>query len=127
MNINILAASDWWQEFLKRGQYFDPNAPAKPGLIDMSKWNIFEKLQNTLDQILIPLKAIGEFFSYLLHPSKIFIALWNWTVEISFVLCLFVCLASVLMYIFGYKKYAKFAPLSIFIYTFIQALGSAFK
>jgi hypothetical protein len=71
------------------------------------------------------LKVIAEVFSYLLHPSKLILLLWSCTLELSFIICLLVSLASILMYIFGYKKFAKWAPISIGIYTLIQAIGSA--
>lgn len=73
------------------------------------------------------LKTIAEFFNYLMHPVKILVALWNCTLELSFIICLMVSLASILLYIFGFKKYAKWAPASVGIYTLIQAIGSALK
>lgn len=70
------------------------------------------------------LKTIAKFFDYIMHPAKVILILWNTTLQLSFIICLSICLASILLYIFGNKKYAKWAPISIGIYTLIQAIGS---
>lgn len=74
-----------------------------------------------------PLNTIATFCDYLMHPAKIAWALWSATVELSFVICLVICMGSVLLYIVGFKKYAKFAPLSVVAYTIIQCFSSALR
>lgn len=73
------------------------------------------------------LKNISNFLDYLLHPSKILMAIWDMTVSVSYVVCLFVCIGCVLLYILGHKKQAKWIPTSIGIYALLQAIGSAFR
>ena len=73
------------------------------------------------------LKNISNFLDYLMHPAKILMAIWSMTVNVSYVVCLFICIGSIFLYIFGHKKQAKWIPTSIGIYTLIQAIGSVFK
>lgn len=77
----------------------------------------------TLMGIKESLKSIAEFIDLILHPVKIFILIWNWTVEWSYIVCLLLAMFSILSYILGHKKYAKLAPTSIVIYTILQAIG----
>lgn len=72
------------------------------------------------------LDSIAKFLEYIMHPSRIFIALWNWTFAMSFWVCLFVSLFALISYLCGFKKYAKLMPFSVTIYALIQAIGSAF-
>ena len=69
------------------------------------------------------IKKIADVLDCIAHPVKILILAWNGIVDIAFPICLAVSIASVLLYIFGYKKYAKLAPLSIALYTLLQAIG----
>jgi hypothetical protein len=80
-----------------------------------------------IDQIIQPLRTIADFISYIIHPTKILWLFWHWTVGISYFICLFLCLGAVLLYIFGFKKYSKVAPISIALYVLIQAINSAVK
>lgn len=73
------------------------------------------------------IKTIAAVCEYILHPSKILIALWSCIVSISYPLCLLVCLGALLLYIFGFKKFAKWIPISLGLYVIIQAIGSAVK
>jgi len=70
--------------------------------------------------------TIGKFLNYVMHPSLILKGLWNYTVIYSFWVCMFTALIAIIMYALGFKKYAKYAPASIAIYTFIRMLASAF-
>ena len=38
------------------------------------------------------LTAISEFCNFILHPSKILLLLWNWTFELSYIVCLLISL-----------------------------------
>lgn len=69
------------------------------------------------------LKAIARFCDYITHPTKILLALWNWTIEMSFILCLGFCLFSIIMYLCGIKKFNRYIPLAIVIYTILQFIN----
>lgn len=69
------------------------------------------------------LKTISELCEYILHPTKIFLNVWNWTVDVSFWIFLIIALFSLVNYVLGIKKFAKYVPWCIGIYAFIQALG----
>lgn len=71
------------------------------------------------------IKNIGEFFYYLMHPKQVLLWLWKCIDLYCFWICLFVTLASVILYSFGFKKFAKFAPTSIALYTLIKAISVA--
>jgi len=69
---------------------------------------------------------IENFFKYVMHPSLIISGVWN-TVQIySFWVLLFMAIGSILMYGFGFKKFAKYVPFSMAAYSFIKFIGSAF-
>jgi len=72
------------------------------------------------------LKTIATFLNFIIHPSLIIKSLWAFTEVYSFWICLFVALGSMLMFGFGFKKFAKFVPFSIALYSFIKYIGSAF-
>lgn len=80
----------------------------------------------TLKRIYESLRSIIRFFDYLVHPNKILISTWNWTVKISFTLCMLISLISLLAYLLGNKKYGKCVSGSILVYTLIQAINSVF-
>jgi len=69
------------------------------------------------------LKNIGDVAFYLLHPGMIFQALWNYTVLYSFWVCMLVAIISLMLYGFGFKKCAKYAPTSIALYSLIRVLS----
>lgn len=71
------------------------------------------------------IKTIGTFLNYLMHPSWIIALLWKYTQVYAFWICLFVALASMIMYGFGFKKFAKYVPFSLAAYSFIKYVGSA--
>lgn len=77
-----------------------------------------------LDGIKESLDTIAKFLDYLVHPGQILIALWHWTLGLSFWICLFIALFSLFSYILGVKKFAKYIPWSIGIYALLQAIGS---
>lgn len=81
-------------------------------------------MTESLKRIDESLRGIVKFFDYLFHPSKILISTWNWTVKISFTLCMLTALISLLAYLSGNKKYGKCVPGSILVYTLIQAINS---
>ena len=72
------------------------------------------------------IKTIGKFLYYLMHPGLIFAGLWKYTVIYSFWVCMFVAMISVILYALGYKKFAKYVPTSVVVYTLIKALSSVF-
>ncbi|AWZ48402.1 hypothetical protein C3495_06020 [Clostridiaceae bacterium 14S0207] len=82
-------------------------------------------MPETLNKINNNLKSIVKFFDYIFHPSKIVCAAWNWTVRVSFILCLLTALISILVYLSGNKKFGKYVSGSIVVYTLIQAINSA--
>lgn len=86
------------------------------GLINFSTIDIAESIKN-----------IGEFCNYLLHPAKILWSFWNFSVELSFIICLAICLFSVLMSIFGNNKYKRLAYSSFLVYLLIQCVNSALR
>ncbi|MBZ9633104.1 hypothetical protein [Clostridium sp. FP1] len=71
------------------------------------------------------IKSIGKFLNFLMHPSLIIKALWDYTLIYSFWICLFVAMLAAIFYALGFKKCAKYIPGSIAVYTLIKMLGSA--
>ncbi|ASN68319.1 hypothetical protein 10S11_57 [uncultured Caudovirales phage] len=76
-----------------------------------------------LDSIDKGITTIAKGVEYLLHPTWIFIDLWNGLVEISASVCLIGAMACIVLYAMGYKKFGKGITLSFIIYIFIQAIG----
>jgi hypothetical protein len=76
-----------------------------------------------MNEIKEALNVIKEVCDYILHPLNIFSTLWDWLLGVSYVLCLAFGLTSLLLYLFGCKKFAKYVPVSIGIYVIIQAIG----
>ena len=72
------------------------------------------------------LKTIAEFLNYILHPSLIVGALWNYTQVYAFWICLMVAMFCSIFYALGFKKCAKFIPASFAVFTLIKMIGSAF-
>lgn len=64
---------------------------------------------------------------YITHPKAFFLMLWNFSVDASYWICLYVALFSLICYIFNFKKFAKYVPFSVGFYALIQSIGSAFK
>jgi len=102
-----------------------PHIINTPNIVDVS--NKTMGLKGTLDSISEPLKTIQSFLDFLLHPTKIFILMWHWTLEYSYLICLIMCIIGTLLYILGRKKSGKLIPISIGFYTLIQAIGSVLK
>jgi len=73
------------------------------------------------------IKTIGSFLNYVMHPDLAMRALWGFAQVYAFWICLFVALGSMLMYAFGFKKFAKYVPFSIAIFSLIKYIGSAFN
>lgn len=71
------------------------------------------------------IKTIADFFFYLMHPGMILQALWKYTVIYSYWVCLVVALLSIIFYVLGNKKAAKFIPGSFAIYALIKAISVA--
>ena len=71
----------------------------------------------------VSVKSIAEVCNYLLHPSRILIALWNCCFDVSYLVCLLIALISLLLYIIGYKKFAKVIPLSAIVLVLVKAVG----
>lgn len=89
----------------------------------MGSWLDSFSGMETLLEIKESLKSIANFVDLVIHPAKIFILVWNWTVEWSYLICLLLAIFSILSYILGHKKFAKLAPASMVIYTILQAIG----
>lgn len=85
---------------------------------------MLDKLTNVLEGIEGNLKTIVSVFDYILHPGKILVLFWNFTVEASYIICLFGAIGCIILYALGYKKYGKGATLSVVIYTVIQAINA---
>jgi hypothetical protein len=71
------------------------------------------------------LKTIADFLNYLMHPSLVISALWKYTQIYAFWICLLVAIISIICYSFGFKKFAKYVPASLAVYSFIKFIGSA--
>ncbi len=69
------------------------------------------------------IKNIGTFFSYLLHPSKIILLLWNWTFELSYFICLLIALYGFFMVMTGDKSKRKYLSGSLITYFFINIIN----
>lgn len=76
-----------------------------------------------IENISSSLDKIANFCECIMHPSKILLGLWHWTVGISYWLCLCIAIFSLINYILGVKKFVKLIPWSIGIYALIQAIG----
>jgi len=72
------------------------------------------------------LKTIAHFLNYVMHPGLVIQALWNYTQAYAFWVCLLVCLLAAIAYGLGFKKFAKWIPGSVLIFSFIKAIGGAF-
>ncbi|MBU3112021.1 hypothetical protein [Clostridium lacusfryxellense] len=72
------------------------------------------------------LKTIAKFLNYLMHPSLIVSALWNYTQAYAFWICLLLAMLAAIFYGLGFKKCAKWIPGSIAIFTLIKTIGGAF-
>lgn len=72
------------------------------------------------------IKTIASFLNYLMHPGLIFQGLWQFIVMYSFWICMFIALISLILYSFGFRKFAKYVPFSISIYVLIKMLVGAF-
>lgn len=71
------------------------------------------------------LKTIAKFLNYLMHPSLIFKGLWYYTQLYSFWICLFIALISAILYGFGFKKFGKYVPFSLAIYSLIRMIATS--
>ena len=71
------------------------------------------------------IKTISDFLFYVMHPGMILQALWKYTVIYSYWVCLLVALLSIIFYVLGNKKAAKFIPGSFAIYALIKAISVA--
>lgn len=47
--------------------------------------------------------------------------------DISYWICLFIAMFSIILYIIGFKKSGKFITLSLVIYVFFEGIKNAFK
>jgi len=73
------------------------------------------------------LETISKTLYYLFHPKQLFLLFWAGVVNYSYIICLLIGIASILLYINGKKKSGKWVTGSIIAYTLIQALNCAFK
>ena len=69
------------------------------------------------------IKTIAEFCDYIIHPAKTFLLFWNWTYELSYLICLLVALFGFFMVLLGNKKFKKYISGSIVSYFFINILN----
>lgn len=64
--------------------------------------------------------VIGKVWHYITHPLELGLIIWIEAVKYSFYVCLMIFIVSIIVYILGYKKGAKWARTSIFSYVAIQ-------
>lgn len=88
--------------------------------LNPTNWTVLKDIANGLN-------VLGEFLNYLLHPTRILWLVWNWTIGVSYFVCLCLCTFAILSYIFGYKKWARLAPGSILGYTALKIVDYALK
>lgn len=69
------------------------------------------------------LKTIAEVCKYILHPSKMILLFWNWTFELSYIICLLVALYGFFMVLTGNKGHKKYVTGGIIGYFFMNILN----
>ena len=107
------------ENLLNPVQYNAPiNTPTTP-IFDFS-------LTQQITELNLHLKTIGKIIFYITHPKQLLSILWYCSVEYSYLICLIICVAGVIMYILGHKKGAKWISGSIVSYSIIQAINSIF-
>lgn len=72
------------------------------------------------------LKTIADFLNFIIHPSLVVHALWNFTQVYAFWICLLVAMLAAVFYALGFKRFAKWIPGSMAVFTLLKMLGSAF-
>lgn len=70
---------------------------------------------------------MAKILDYVCNPQKLIPVISNLTMQLSYTICLLVCIGSIMLYIMGCKKSGKWATMSLGIYTLIQAIGSALR
>ena len=68
-----------------------------------------------------------KLLEYTCNPQRLIPVIFNWTMQLSYTICLLICIGSIMLYITGCKKSGKWATMSLGIYTLIQAIGSALR
>lgn len=89
--------------------------------------NVIEKPE-IIDNIGQSLESIGRFCDYMLHPTKILLNIWDFTVSSSRIVLVIACIGGYIMYITTDSKKAKIVTLgSPTLYFLIKALDSVLK
>jgi len=70
---------------------------------------------------------MAKILDYVCNPQKLIPVISNLTMQLSYTICLLVCIGSIMLYIMGCKKSGKWVTMSLGIYTLIQAIGSALR
>lgn len=81
-----------------------------------------------VDTFIECIESIGKFCSYLLHPVKTLGMIWGFTVSISKVAGIAVCLIALIMYIgTGSDKAKRVSIGSPIVYTLIKTIDAMLK
>ena len=88
--------------------------------------NLIDGVKNVTASGWDSLKTIADFLNFIIHPSLIIQALWNFTETYAFWVCLLIAILAAVFYALGFKKFAKYIPGSMAVFTLIKMLGSAF-
>lgn len=83
------------------------------------------EVKNIADTVSVKesLNTISQVCKYILNPSKIFMLFWNWTYELSYLICVLVALFGFFMVLLGNKNFKKYISGSIVSYFFINILN----
>lgn len=68
-------------------------------------------------------KTIAEVCKYILHPSKLAFLLWNWTFELSYIICIVISLYGCFMVLAGNKGHKKYVAGGVVGYFFMNILN----
>jgi len=66
------------------------------------------------------------YFDLIMHPTKLFWIVWDFTVSISYFICLYICIVACLFNIAGIKNNKAIAG-SLLTYTIIQLTNAAIR
>lgn len=83
------------------------------------------EVKNVADTITIreSLKTIAQVCKYILHPSKLLMLLWNWTFELSYLICLLIAMYGFFMIIAGNRGHKKYVAGGVIGYFFMSLLN----
>lgn len=87
------------------------------------------EVKNVADTLSIKesLKTIAQVCKYILHPSKLLLLLWNWTFELSYIICLLIALYGCLMVLTGNRGHKKYVAGGVVGYFFMNILNEVIE